>query len=186
MSIPWSRSLYMVVIICACLWTGCARSGLKEQIDTIPPSPAMDNHPARVLSPGKSAQGQQTDKHISLASLEYETNTFNNQSIFFAYDSSDISDEAIDILKYKIAVLQRHPQFTVQIEGHCDEWGTIEYNLALGDRRACAARDFMIESGIDPQRIQTISYGKERPLDPGHSQESWAKNRRDRFTLIKP
>ena len=72
------------------------------------------------------------------------------------------------------------------IEGHCDERGTEEYNLGLGDKRANAARDFLVSLGVPADRIQTISYGEERPFDPGHAEEAWAKNRRAHFVLAKP
>jgi len=186
MSIPWSRCLHAITItICVCFWTGCAGVKQEERIDSIQ-SAVEENHRTSILSAEKSTQQQLAEKRASLASLEYETNTFNNQNIYFAYDSSQISDEAAAILKIKADILKSHPQYTTLIEGHCDEWGTIEYNLALGDRRARAARDFLIELGIEPERIQTISYGEERPLDPGHNDEAWARNRRDKFTLVKP
>jgi len=174
------------MIISVCFWTGCAGVKPEERIDSSQ-SAAKENHrSALILSADKSTQQQLAEKRASLASLEYETNTFNNQTIFFAYDSSQISGEAARILKIKADILKRHPQYTAMIEGHCDEWGTIEYNLALGDRRASAARDYLIELGIEPERIQIISYGEERPLDPGHNEEAWAKNRRDTFTLVRP
>jgi len=186
MSIPRSRCLHAIAIICICFWAGCAGVGTEGGVDSSQ-SAAEENHRSSlILSAEKSLQQQQAEKHASLASLEYETNTFNNQSIFFAYDSSELSDEAARIIRIKADILKRHPQYTALIEGHCDEWGTIEYNLALGDRRAFAARDYLIELGIEPERIQTISYGEERPLDPGHNEEAWAKNRRDKFILVKP
>ena len=186
MSKPWSRSLHAIVIICICFLAGCAGIGTEGRTDSTS-STADENHrSALILSAEKSLQQQQAENRASLASLEYETNTFNNQSIFFAYDSSEISDEAARILRIKADILKRRPQNTALIEGYCDEWGTIEYNLALGDRRARAARDYLIELGIEPERIQTISYGEERPLDPGHNEEAWTRNRRDKFILVKP
>ena len=80
--------------------------------------------------------------------------------------------------------LRNNGSVVVEIEGHCDERGTIEYNLALGDRRARSAKDFLVNLGIAAARLRTISYGKEMPLDPGHSEAAWAKNRRDHFTII--
>jgi len=184
MSIPWFRSLHAIMIIC--FLAGCAGVKPEKRIDSSPSTAEDKSRSALILSADKTTQQQLAEKHASLASLEYETNTFNNQPIFFAYDSSVISDESARILKIKADILKRHPQCTALIEGHCDEWGTIEYTLALGDRRARAARDYLIELGIDPERIQTISYGEERPLDPGHNEEAWAKNRRDAFTLLRP
>ena len=79
--------------------------------------------------------------------------------------------------------MKSNPSVMVKIEGHCDERGTIEYNLSLGEKRAKAAKDFLIDLGIDAGRISTISYGKERPVDPGHNEAAWAKNRRAAFTV---
>jgi peptidoglycan-associated lipoprotein len=73
----------------------------------------------------------------------------------------------------------------IRIEGNCDERGTVEYNLALGEKRANAALDYLVKMGIDPSRISTVSYGKERPMDPGHTEAAWAKNRRDDFVIVK-
>ena len=186
MSKPWSRSLFAITLISVCFWGGCAGAGTQKRLEATASAVEQEHRSSAALSAEKSLQQQLAEKHASLASLEYEINTFNNQAIFFAYDSSDIADESARILRIKADILKRHPQYATLIEGHCDERGTIEYNLALGDRRARAARDYLIDLGIEPERIQTISYGAERPLDPGHNEEAWAKNRRARFTLVKP
>jgi peptidoglycan-associated lipoprotein len=81
-------------------------------------------------------------------------------------------------------LLKKYPKVKVQIEGHCDERGTIEYNLALGERRANSTKKYLISLGISADRISTISYGKERPLDPGHNEEAWAKNRRAHIVVL--
>jgi peptidoglycan-associated lipoprotein len=88
------------------------------------------------------------------------------------------------ILKENFALLKKYPVMKFQIEGHCDERGTGEYNLALGERRANSAKNYLVSLGISAARISTISYGKERPLDPGHNEEAWAKNRRDHFVVL--
>jgi peptidoglycan-associated lipoprotein len=98
--------------------------------------------------------------------------------VFFAFDRSDISPEARQILTRQADWLRRYPNVTVTIEGHCDERGTREYNLALGERRAQAAKNVLVASGISASRISTISYGKERPALVGSSEESYAQNRR--------
>ena len=76
-----------------------------------------------------------------------------------------------------------HPDVSVIIEGHCDERGTSEYNMALGDRRAQSAKSYLVDLGIGSRRLMTISYGEERPLDPSHNERAWAKNRRDQFVI---
>jgi len=98
--------------------------------------------------------------------------------IFFAFDRSDISPEAREILTRQADWLRRYPNVTVSIEGHCDERGTREYNLALGERRAQAAKNVLVAAGIPAARISTISYGKERPAVVGSTEEAYAQNRR--------
>jgi peptidoglycan-associated lipoprotein len=98
--------------------------------------------------------------------------------VFFAFDRSDISPEAQQILSRQADWLQRYPNVTVTVEGHCDERGTREYNLALGERRAQAVKNVLVASGIASSRISTISYGKERPAVVGSSEEAYAQNRR--------
>jgi peptidoglycan-associated lipoprotein len=98
--------------------------------------------------------------------------------IFFDFDSSLINPEARAIIERQVAFAKQHPQMTYTIEGHCDERGTREYNLALGERRAEADRTAWVALGIDPGRLQTVSYGKERPAVIGHDAAAWAQNRR--------
>ena len=97
--------------------------------------------------------------------------------VFFAFDRSDITPESQQILSRQADWLRRYPNVTVTIEGHCDERGTREYNLALGERRAQAAKNVLVASGIPASRISTISYGKERPTVVGSNEEAWAQNR---------
>ena len=100
------------------------------------------------------------------------------KDIHFDFDRYDIRPGDAEILKGNAALLTKYPKVKIQIEGHCDERGTVEYNLALGERRANSAKKYLISLGIASDRISAISYGKERPLDPGHNEETWAKNRR--------
>ena len=99
-------------------------------------------------------------------------------TVHFATDSSDIDSEAQSILTKQAAWLAKYPNVRVTIEGHCDERGTREYNLALGDRRANAAKNFLVNAGVNAARISVISYGKERPIATGSDEEAWAQNRR--------
>ena len=99
-------------------------------------------------------------------------------TVHFATDSSDVDSEASAILTRQAAWLQKFPNVRVTVEGHCDERGTREYNLALGDRRANAAKNFLINAGVSAARISVISYGKERPVAAGSDEDSWAQNRR--------
>ena len=106
---------------------------------------------------------------------------FINADIFFEFDSSTLSAEAESILRAKAEWMRRNPSLAIVIEGHCDNRGTTEYNLALGERRAESVKGFLIDLGIAETRIRTISYGEERPLALGDSEEAWAKNRRAHF-----
>ena len=98
--------------------------------------------------------------------------------VFFGFAKYDLAGEARRTLELQAAWLKKYPQYKVVVEGHADERGTREYNLALGERRANSVKDYLIALGIDPSRVETISYGKERPVALGHDEESWAKNRR--------
>ena len=106
---------------------------------------------------------------------------FINADIFFEFDSSTLSAEAESILRAKAEWMRRNPSLTIVIEGHCDNRGTTEYNLALGERRAESVKRFLIDLGIAETRIRTISFGEERPLVMGDNEEAWAKNRRAHF-----
>ena len=118
------------------------------------------------------------------ATAEKEQTAF--EDIYFAFDKSTIESEAREILKRLASLLDSNKNYSLVIEGHCDERGTVEYNLALGQRRADAAMKYQVDLGLDKESIKTITYGKERPLDPGHDEEAWAKNRRAHFlTTLK-
>ena len=106
------------------------------------------------------------------------------KDIHFDYDKYDIRPEDTQVLKENAALLSKYPQVKVQVEGHCDERGTNEYNLALGERRANSAKRYLISLGVSLDRISIISYGEEKPLDPDHDEEAWAKNRRAHFIIL--
>jgi peptidoglycan-associated lipoprotein len=98
--------------------------------------------------------------------------------VFFDFDSYEIRADAQDTLNKQAAWLGQYANYAITVEGHCDERGTREYNLALGERRANAVRNYLVAQGVDPNRIQTISYGKERPEVVGNDEAAWAQNRR--------
>jgi peptidoglycan-associated lipoprotein len=106
------------------------------------------------------------------------------KDIRFDYDKYDIRRVDEGILRENAAFLKKNPKMKIQIEGHCDERGTVEYNLALGERRANSTKRYLVSLGITSDRISTISFGKERPLDPGHNEEAWAKNRRAHIVVL--
>jgi peptidoglycan-associated lipoprotein len=104
--------------------------------------------------------------------------------VYFAFDSYALTGDARGALKGNADWLKANPSARVQIEGHCDERGTTEYNMALGDRRANAVKGYLSKLGVDKSRMETISYGEERPSDPGHDEAGWAKNRRAVFVTL--
>ena len=103
--------------------------------------------------------------------------------VFFGYDSSDLDSDALELLQDQVAWLKQNSDVSITIEGHCDERGTREYNLALGEKRAQAVKNYLIGLGINPDRVSTISYGKERPAVVGSNDGAWAQNRRS-VTLV--
>ena len=102
---------------------------------------------------------------------------------FFDFDSYALRDDARAALDADARMLRDHASVSITVEGHCDERGTVEYNQALGERRATAARDYLVAAGIDAGRIQVISYGKERPFEEGHDESAWAQNRRAQLVI---
>lgn len=111
---------------------------------------------------------------------------FKANTVYFDFDRSTIKQSERSKIDAVAKVLKSKPETKVQVEGHCDERGTEEYNRALGERRALAVREYLINSGISADRIFTISYGEDRPVDPGHNEAAWAKNRRAEFILLLP
>jgi peptidoglycan-associated lipoprotein len=107
------------------------------------------------------------------------------RDINFGYDRATLTPEAQAILEQHALWLQTHRDVRVRVEGHCDERGTVEYNLALGDQRAQVAREYLVGLGVSPERLTAVSYGKERPLDPGSSEAAWTRNRRAHFVVSR-
>lgn len=125
----------------------------------------------------------------SLAALERRSDEVKETlaaMIHFDFDKATIRPQDEPILDQKNRILNANPQVRIEIAGHCDERGSDEYNLALGNRRAVAARQYLVAHGIDASRIETVSYGEERALDPGHTEQAWARNRNDQFELLTP
>lgn len=110
-------------------------------------------------------------------------NMFESESIYFEFDSAALSPVAQSVLSGKADFLRDNLGSQVIIEGHCDERGTPEYNLALGDRRAESAKNFLVNLGIDAARFTTVSYGEESPVDTGHNEDAWSQNRRAKFLV---
>ena len=105
------------------------------------------------------------------------------QPVFFPFDMAELDSDGQQVLNANAEILRKYPTWIVTIEGHADERGTAEYNLALGERRALAARNYLVSLGIPADRLRTVSYGKEFPFDPGHDESAWSKNRRAHFVV---
>lgn len=112
-----------------------------------------------------------------------ERDVFLNEHVYFDFDRYNIRPDAAAVLNAKANFMSKYNGVTVEIQGHCDERGTEAYNMALGDRRAKAAYNYMVNAGVSGARMSTISYGEERPLDPGHNEAAWARNRRAQFII---
>ena len=139
----------------------------QSTYDQSVPGAPVDGYSADGMGYGSAVPGSQDDLAVNVG-----------DRVFFAYDSFSLTPEATSQLELQAQWLRQYPSVNVLIEGHADERGTREYNLALGDRRATAAKNYLVSLGINPSRVQTISYGKERPEMVGSNAESWAKNRR--------
>lgn len=118
-------------------------------------------------------------KRVAMMAL----NMFQSEDLYYEFDSAVLAPMSQDVLQRKAEWMNENTDTTVIIEGHCDERGTGAYNLALGERRADAAKDFMVNLGVAADRVTTISYGEEKPVDPAKNEEAWAKNRRAHFVV---
>ena len=140
-----------------------------------PPEPVTE----RIVVPAEPVRNE----GISSGALDDLNRNSPLRPVFFEYDSSDITTEGHGVLDGDASLLKRNATWTITIEGHCDERGTAEYNLALGERRAVTARAYLVSLGISADRLRTVSYGKEFPFDPGHDESAYAKNRRAHFVI---
>ena len=165
-------SIFMVLFVAACATT---------------PKDSADSSGSGSSSSGSdvSSEGSITETSGSgIVSGSQEDLIVNvGDRVFFGYDSSDLDSDALELLQDQVAWLKQNSDVSVTIEGHCDERGTREYNLALGEKRAQAVKNYLIGLGINPDRVSTISYGKERPAVVGSNDGAWAQNRRS-VTLV--
>ncbi|SMC46439.1 peptidoglycan-associated lipoprotein [Desulfocicer vacuolatum DSM 3385] len=127
---------------------------------------------------------QENAVRVAAMAAKEAREAFENRDILFGYDSAVLSAEARQLLKEKARWLEANPDRNVVVQGHCDERGTTEYNLALGDHRATAVKNFLTNMGIPGSQIVTISYGEEKPLDMGRGEDAWRKNRRAHFVIL--
>ena len=169
-------AIFLVMIFPALLFTvSCAKEVTQTQpAATAQPEPPVDRA-AQTTAPATPASGQD--------SADTAATAFSNGHVHFDFDSALLSDQARRIVADKADYLRAHPAVSVTLEGHCDERGTEAYNMALGQRRAESVKQFLKNLGIAGDRLTTLSYGEERPLETGRSEMAWATNRRVQFVI---
>jgi len=163
-----------------------ADSGGEPSGSSSEPSAPRDTRPAAEEVDQGDFAGQGTtpgsepfvEQPISVAELSGRLGT-----VYFAYDSYDLSPTSLATLRENAETLKAYASYGVALEGHCDERGTIDYNLALGEKRASSVRDYLVSLGVQRSRVRIITYGEERPVDPGHTEAAWSKNRRAEFLV---
>jgi len=164
--------VFLLSIGLAALVFGCGGKAAMEEMPTETEPPPVIEEPPPVEEPA-----------VEEEPVEVVMPTLND--VFFAFDKYNLTSESKGILEENARELKEASDVQVTIEGHCDERGTKSYNLALGEKRANAAKDYLVALGVRSSRITVISYGKERPFDPGHNEAAWAKNRRGHFVIKK-
>jgi peptidoglycan-associated lipoprotein len=178
----------LLTILCVIgLFAGCGKkykpgADEGEGADVIAAEPSDSE--AVVWAPGQ--EGDLTEEQIQRPLEETEPVSIPElQTVYFDYDKYNLRPDAMNTLNSNLNWLRNNPDARVLIEGHCDERGSEEYNLSLGDKRAKEVMSYLIKSGIDSSRLYTISYGEEFPVDPGHNEEAWSKNRRAEFKVYQ-
>ncbi|MGD2126390.1 MAG: peptidoglycan-associated lipoprotein Pal [Desulfobacteraceae bacterium] len=192
--------IVLVVLSFACasllMVTSCAKKQVRVEEEakpapTVTPAPKVEPEKAPPEEEVEVAKKAEEERQARLRELEVaqkmkaEIRAFESTHIYFDFDKSELKPPARAVLEKKAAWLRANSRYNLRIEGHCDERGTNEYNLALGERRSNAAFQYLNALGVAADRMTTISYGEERPADPGHNEAAWAQNRRDEFKLSK-
>ncbi|MCJ7508797.1 MAG: peptidoglycan-associated lipoprotein Pal [candidate division Zixibacteria bacterium] len=170
------KKLLLVVVILSLVFLVAGCAGKKTMKPAVEPeiSKAPEEKPIEVPTTPEPTKQPKVEKEVIALEM-----------IHFEFDKYRLLPETKTILENNAEMLKAHPKVKVIIEGHCDERGTIEYNLALGEKRALSAKNYLVNLGISPDRLSAISYGKERPLDPRSNEEAWAKNRRGEFKIVE-
>jgi peptidoglycan-associated lipoprotein len=185
---------WLMLVMVASLAAACGGKKRPPAVSTAPPSTSDSGGrtlptevPAPVeTGPDVSSLGAETARGEDFTISNPDTGEGGPlEDIHFEYDSANLTDQARSMLEKHALWLQSHRDAKVLVEGHCDERGTVEYNLALGEKRARAARDYLANLGVGSERLRTSSYGKERPLDAGSTEAAWAANRRAHFNVSR-
>ena len=179
----------IVATVLGMVATGCAQRQAPVEAPATaaapPPvaAPASPQPPSRVEDVVPVPTESIAEDAIASRSLDEMNRDSPFAPAFFGLDSAELDDAGRAVVTANAELLRTYPAWAVTIEGHCDERGTAEYNLALGERRAVAVRAYLVSLGIAPDRMQTVSYGKEFPFDSGHDEPAWAANRRAHFVI---
>ena len=193
MSIEISRLMAGVAVVLTLLSVtaaGCARRQAPVAAPALPPAapapvaaPASPQPLSRVEEALPVPQETIVEDAIASRSLDEMNRDSPFAPAFFGLDSAELDDAGRAVVTANAELMKTYPTWAVTVEGHCDERGTAEYNLALGERRATAVKTYLVSLGIDPDRVRAVSYGKEFPFDSGHDEGAWAKNRRAHFVI---
>ena len=184
------RLFVLALLVALALGAQACQGKVKSKSVPDTPRPAVETTtpPPAEAPPPVAEPFPKTDVDKSNV-VEPSIDEFNRQgvlrTVYFGYNSNELDDAAKATMEADAAWLKAHPKFTVEIGGHCDERGSIGYNVALGDRRATTVKQYLAGLGVDASKLVAISFGEEKPADPGHDEAAWAKNRRGEFT-IKP
>jgi peptidoglycan-associated lipoprotein len=186
------RRLVLVIVAIALAGAGaCAKKKAPVARPTMPPPPAASSttgtRPPSPPEPVREPEPIPAEPIASDPLSATDIDTINRNSpftpVFYAFDQAEIDTTGQQALNGNAALMKKYPTWIITIEGHSDERGTAEYNLALGERRAMAARNYLVSLGIPAERLRTVTYGKEFPFEPGHDEGSWSKNRRAHFVV---
>jgi peptidoglycan-associated lipoprotein len=185
-------TMTLTIVFSTIFFYSCAKKEvLQEEIVQPGVTPKRPSAVSKAPSEGvpskapeeETIKGEEAARRLGVQ-FKKDAKWFQDRDIYFDFDKYDLKPEARAILVEKAEFLKKYPTVRILIEGHCDERGTNEYNLALGERRANSVKQYLIHLGISPDRLSTISYGEERPVDPRHNEEAWAKNRRAHLVII--
>ena len=177
-------SIFFVVILSVMFFTvSCAKKVVQNEPEPMTQSEVSKASEKSAMEAEQARQLQENRLRAEAAAREAAEKAFVNEIIHFSFDSALLSDQAQQILNHKADYLRTNSSVTVTVEGHCDERGTDAYNIALGERRAESVKNFLVDMGISTNRLNTVSYGEERPIAMGQDEASWAKNRRAQFVI---
>ena len=189
----WMNQTAVVLMIALMVvMAACAKKKPAPVAEAAPPPPVVAPAPAPAPAP-PPAPAQRVEEAVPVPQLSEDSiggrslEDLNRDSPFrpalFALDSSELDDTGRAIVSANAEIMKKYPTWLITVEGHCDERGTAEYNLALGERRAVAVKTYLVALGVAPDRLRTVSYGKEFPFDTGHAEAAWAQNRRAHFVI---